>query len=134
TISNELTRTVTVMVRIFSNASNLVVGGKKAYFQVEKTIEAGSNDALLVPMSFNGPPRAGNKNSPVTVVISSKAGRKLHQTDIGMNMTGADAAGVSITIGALAVVVVGVGFRGMRARRRRTEAEDAQHGGATDVL
>jgi hypothetical protein len=132
TISNSLDRQVTVRVRVTSTQPQLVVGRNK-FFEVSKKIDAGANDQISVPMAFTGPIPAAKTSIDVLVGVNNPQGRKVSLLSVAIENKRLSTPGVIITIAALAVVVVGVGFRGMRARRLRKKAEDAQHG-ATDVL
>jgi hypothetical protein len=136
TISNSLDRPVTVRVTVTSTDKRyLVVGGNKDKgFATPKKIDAGANDQISVPMAFTGRsiPAAGNL-IPVKVGVYNTDGGNVSLVWVDIENRKLSTPGVIITIGALGVVVGGVGFRGMRARRRRKNAEDAQHG-ATDVL
>lgn len=140
TISNSLARPVSVKVLVKSTLSQLVVGtGKKSkngltYFEDEKTIDAGANDQISVPMAFVGLIPLSKNFIPVEVVVTNRQSGVVSLVPVNIVNKQLSVAGVIITIGALAVVVGGVGFRGMRARRLRKEVEDSQHGGATGVL
>jgi hypothetical protein len=135
TISNSLDRPVRVIVKVEStDSTRLVVGASDKSFETPKVIEAGANDQISVPMTFLSPPKGAEKAIDVLVIVTDPEGREVSKVAVEIEYKELTLAGVIITIGALAVVVGGVGFRGMRARRLRKEVEDTQHGGATGVL
>ncbi|MEO3786343.1 DUF6049 family protein [Actinocorallia sp. B10E7] len=97
-------------------------------YRLERTIEAGQKDTIQVPVKLPTGSSFQNKIE-VEVRIYNKQYEKINTQSVFVRTTGISSIGLFITVGALAVLAVGVGFRGMRARRRRKE-EEAQHDGA----
>lgn len=92
-----------------------------------ETLEPG--DKKTVPVSLEV--RGVELQTSVFVRISNQGQPRkvVREQEIPVKTAGIKESGLFITIGALGLLVVGVGFRGMRARRRRTK-EEAQHDGA----
>ena len=97
-------------------------------YMLERRIEGNQKDTLLVPVKL---PTGSSFTNEVEVVvkISNREREEISAQSVFVKTTGISSIGLFITVGALGVLVVGVGFRGMRARRRRKE-EEAQHDGA----
>ncbi|WP_106396769.1 DUF6049 family protein [Actinocorallia populi] len=97
-------------------------------YVLERRIEGNQKDTLLVPVKL---PTGSSFTNEIEVVvkISNRERGEINSQSVFVKTTGISSIGVFITVGALGVLVVGVGFRGMRARRRRKE-EEAQHDGA----
>ncbi|MCD0452424.1 DUF6049 family protein [Actinocorallia sp. API 0066] len=133
TAVNELTEgQVRIQIRIASTPPGRLVFPEARdpdVFVSTRPIEAGQKDTFLVAVKLPTGSSFNNK-IPVKVQILNEAGQEINSSTVDVNTTGVSAVGLFITIGALAVLVVGVGFRGMRARRRRKEEEARDHGAA----
>ncbi|GAA2718983.1 DUF6049 family protein [Actinocorallia aurantiaca] len=97
-------------------------------YLLERRIEAGQKDTIQVPVKL--PTGSSFQNRiELQVKILNRDYREINTQSVYVRTTGFSSIGLFITVGALAVLVLGVGFRGMRARRRRKE-EESQHDGA----
>lgn len=97
-------------------------------YLLERRIESGQKDTIQVPVKLPTGSSFQNKIE-LQVKILNRDYREINTQSVFVRTTGFSSIGLFITVGALAVLVVGVGFRGMRARRRRKE-EESQHDGA----
>ncbi len=103
-------------------------GENGSSYVLERRIEAGQKDTIQVPVKL--PTGSSLKNEvEVEVKIFNKDVQEVNSQSVFVKTTGFSSVGLFITVGALGVLVIGVGFRGVRARRRRKE-EEAQHDGA----
>lgn len=133
TAVNELTEgQVKIQIVISSLPKGRLVFPESAdpqVFTAIREVDAGQKNTLMVSVKL---PTGGSIDNkiPVKVRILNEAGQEINSSTVDVSTTGVSAVGLFITIGALAVLVVGVGFRGMRARRRRKEEEARDHGAA----
>ncbi|GAB2840560.1 DUF6049 family protein [Actinocorallia aurea] len=133
TVVNELTEgQVTVRIEISAEHKGELVfpdSSDPQVFTDTRPVDAGQKDTFMVAVKL---PTGGSINNkiPVKVRILNEAGQEINSSTLDVSTTGVSAVGLFITIGALGVLVVGVGFRGMRARRRRKEEEARDDGAA----
>lgn len=123
TVVNELAeQSVTVRLRVTStNPGVLQVGD---YAPDRLTIGPGQKATVLVPMQVRG-----NIDVPVKLELLTPQGRSFGEAHfVAVRPTGIGRTALLITGVALAVVFVGVGTRAIRARRRRTRAEESGDG------
>ncbi|ROO90727.1 hypothetical protein EDD29_8465 [Actinocorallia herbida] len=133
TAVNELTEgQVTIKIEIATDPKGRLVfpdSENPDVFTATRPIDAGQKDTFMVAVKL---PTGGSIDNkiPVRVRILNEAGQEINSSTIDVSTTGVSSVGVFITIGSLALLVIGVGFRGMRARRRRKEEEGRDDGAA----
>ncbi|GAA3213221.1 hypothetical protein GCM10010468_33060 [Actinocorallia longicatena] len=132
TLVNDLKQPVKVHVQISSTKSNvLLVNGKKNMFIYDDELEAGAKVPLQVPMEQTNTTPEKETEVKIQIITSGiEPARLVREQFFKVGTNDIPPAGWLITIGALVIMGLGVGFRGMRARKRRSaeaETEEAEH-------
>ncbi|WP_460362373.1 DUF6049 family protein [Actinocorallia lasiicapitis] len=133
-VANDYQEPVEVQVIVTSTEPNVLIvknaAGEKTNppgYAMPLKLNRGEKLGLQIPMEqVTG---SSNRTVKVNVDIYNPAGERIGHQDFDVKTSDIPFIGWLITLGALAVLALGVGFRGMRARRRRKE-EEAEHDGA----